>query len=40
MHQPVEISTMLRDFTLEPTNDPPERSHNRGIAVAPAKGGS
>ena len=35
----VVLRTVLSDFTLEPTNDPPERSHNRGIAVAPAKGG-
>jgi len=35
----VVLRTLLRDFTLEPTDDPPERSHSRGIAVAPAKGG-
>ena len=35
----VVLRTMLRDFTLEPTTDAPERSHNRGIAVAPARGG-
>jgi cytochrome P450 len=35
----VVLRTMLRDFTLEPTTDPPERPHNRGIAIAPAKGG-
>jgi cytochrome P450 len=35
----VVLRTMLRDFTLVPTTDPPERPHNRGIAIAPAKGG-
>jgi cytochrome P450 len=35
----VVLRTLLRDFTLEPTDDPPERSHSRGVAVAPAKGG-
>jgi cytochrome P450 len=35
----VVLRTMLRDFTLRPTTDPPERPHNRGIAIAPAKGG-
>jgi len=35
----VVLRTLLRDFTFEPTTDPPERSHNRGVAVAPAKGG-
>jgi cytochrome P450 len=35
----VVLRTVLRDFTLEPTADAPERSHSRGIAVAPARGG-
>jgi cytochrome P450 family 138 len=35
----VVLRTMLRDFTLEPTSDAPEKPHNRGIAIAPAKGG-
>jgi cytochrome P450 len=35
----VVLRTLLRDFTFEPTTEPPERSHNRGIAVAPARGG-
>jgi cytochrome P450 len=35
----VVLRTVLRDFILEPTTDPPERSHSRGIAVAPARGG-
>jgi cytochrome P450 family 138 len=39
MEMNVVLRTMLRDFTLEPTTEPPERRHNRGIAIAPAKGG-
>ena len=35
----VVLRTLLRDFTLEPTTDRAERFHNRGIAVAPARGG-
>ncbi|MFI5894041.1 cytochrome P450 [Actinoplanes sp. NPDC051513] len=35
----VVLRTVLRDFVLEPTTDRPERSHSRGIAVAPARGG-
>ncbi|MBL7255692.1 cytochrome P450 [Paractinoplanes lichenicola] len=35
----VVLRTILRDFVLEPTTAAPERSHNRGIAVAPARGG-
>ena len=35
----VVLRTLLRDFTFEPSTDPPERSHSRGVAVAPAKGG-
>ena len=35
----VVLRTILRDFVLEPTTDAPERSHSRGIAVAPARGG-
>ena len=35
----VVLRTILRDFTLEPTTDAPERSHSRGIAVAPGRGG-
>ncbi|WP_308201139.1 cytochrome P450 [Paractinoplanes maris] len=35
----VVLRTVLRDFTIEPATDPSERSHSRGIAVAPAKGG-
>ena len=35
----VVLRTILRDFVLVPTTGAPERSHNRGIAVAPARGG-
>jgi len=35
----VVLRTILRDFVLEPTTDAPERSHSRGIAVAPGRGG-
>ncbi|WP_250009818.1 cytochrome P450 [Actinoplanes sp. M2I2] len=35
----VVLRTVLRDFTVEPTTEPAERPHSRGIAVAPAKGG-
>ena len=30
---------MVLEFTIAPTDDPPERRHNRGIAVAPGRGG-
>jgi cytochrome P450 family 138 len=39
MEMNVVLRTMLRDFTLEPTSAPAEKPHNRGIAIAPAKGG-
>lgn len=35
----VVLRTLLRDFTFAPTTDRPERFRNRGIAVAPARGG-
>jgi cytochrome P450 len=35
----VVLRTLLRDFTIEPSTEPPERRHSRGIAVAPGKGG-
>jgi cytochrome P450 len=35
----VVLRTLLRDFTLEPTTEPGERWHSRGIAYCPAKGG-
>jgi cytochrome P450 len=39
MEMNVVLRTMLRDFTLEPTSEPAEKPHNRGIAIAPANGG-
>ena len=39
MEMRVVLRTVLRDFTLVPTTEAPERSHSRGIAVAPARGG-
>jgi cytochrome P450 len=39
MEMHVVLRTMLRDFTLEPTDEPDERWHSRGIAYAPARGG-
>jgi cytochrome P450 len=35
----VVLRTLLRDFTFEPATGAGERSHSRGIAVAPARGG-
>lgn len=39
MEMNVVLRTLLREFTLEPTDQPGERWHSRGIANAPAKGG-
>jgi cytochrome P450 family 138 len=39
MEMNVVLRTMLREVTLEPTAEPGERWHSRGIANAPAKGG-
>lgn len=35
----VVLRTLLRDFTLEPTDAPDERAHFRGVALAPARRG-
>jgi cytochrome P450 len=35
----VTLRTLLREFSLEPTDAPDERRHNRGLAIAPAQGG-
>jgi cytochrome P450 family 138 len=35
----VVLRTLLRNFELQPTNDPPERESFRGVAFAPGKGG-
>jgi cytochrome P450 len=40
MEMNVVLRTMFRDFTLEPASEPPEKPHNRGVAIAPAKGGT
>ncbi|WP_410586591.1 cytochrome P450 [Amycolatopsis sp. lyj-23] len=39
MEMTVVLRTLLRDFTLVPTQEPGERWHSRGVAYAPAKGG-
>jgi cytochrome P450 len=39
MEMNVVLRTLLRDFSLVPTNGRDERWHSRGIANAPAKGG-
>jgi cytochrome P450 family 138 len=39
MEMNVVLGTLLRDFTLEPTNERGERWHSRGVAYCPAKGG-
>jgi len=35
----VVLRTLLRDFTLDATDEPDEKWHSRGVANAPAKGG-
>jgi cytochrome P450/pimeloyl-ACP methyl ester carboxylesterase len=35
----VVLRTLLRNFALQPTSEPPERESFRGVAFAPAKGG-
>jgi cytochrome P450 len=39
MEMNVVLRTLLRDFRFEPTDEPDERWHSRGVASAPAKGG-
>ncbi|WP_330254305.1 cytochrome P450 [Nocardia sp. NBC_00565] len=39
MEMNVVLRTLLRDFTLEPTTAPDERTHFRGVALVPAKKG-
>lgn len=39
MEMDVTIRTMLREFRLEPTTDPDEKPHSRGVTVTPARGG-
>ena len=39
MEMNVVLRTLLRHLTLEPTHEPGERWHSRGIAHAPGQGG-
>ncbi len=39
MEMNIVLRTLLRDFTLEPTSAADERTHFRGVALAPAKKG-
>ncbi|MGF6886559.1 cytochrome P450 [Nocardia sp. GAS34] len=39
MEMNVVLRTLLRDFTLEPTTAPDERTHWRGVALVPAQKG-
>jgi hypothetical protein len=39
MEMNVVLRTLLREFDLQPTTEPGERWHNRGVAFGPARGG-
>ncbi|MCH9667606.1 MAG: cytochrome P450 [Actinomycetia bacterium] len=39
MEMEVTLRTMLREFRLEPTSEPDEKPHSRGVTVTPARGG-
>ncbi len=39
MEMDVTLRTMLREFRIEPTSDPDEKPHSRGVTVTPARGG-
>lgn len=39
MEMEVTLRTMLREFRLEPTNEPDEKPHSRGVTVTPGRGG-
>jgi len=39
MEMDVTLRTMLREFRLEPTSEPDEKPHSRGVTVTPARGG-
>ncbi len=39
MEMEVTLRTMLRQFQLEPTSEPDEKPHSRGVTVTPARGG-
>jgi cytochrome P450 len=39
MEMDVALRTLLREFRFAPTDAPGERRHNRGVAIAPGRGG-
>lgn len=39
MEMEVTLRAMLREFRLEPTSEPDEKPHSRGVTVTPARGG-
>ena len=39
MEMEVTLRTLLREFRLEPTSEPDEKPHSRGVTVTPARGG-
>jgi cytochrome P450 len=39
MEMDVALRTLLREFRFVPTDAPGERRHNRGVAIAPGRGG-
>lgn len=39
MEMDITLRTMLREFRLEPTSEPDEKPHSRGVTVTPARGG-
>jgi cytochrome P450 len=39
MEMEVTLRTMLREFRIEPTTEPDEKPHSRGVTVTPGRGG-
>jgi cytochrome P450 family 138 len=39
MEMDVVLRTLLRHFTIEPTAEPDEKVHSRGVAFTPKQGG-
>lgn len=39
MEMDITLRTMLREFRLEPTDEPDEKPHSRGVTVTPGRGG-
>jgi Cytochrome P450 len=39
MQMDVILRTLLREFRFAPTDAPGEQRHNRGVTIAPARGG-